>query len=494
MLPTIDRLKFDQQLNAFVDFLSTKSSVPFVSFASHPYLEQEENYKYDLHRLARRELKLDCWREDEIGSGVILEFLIRAIELKENNIVRWQAQYGEASRPHQKLYLARDDVELRNRVESVIYGLFHSHNDENAFQGLANIFGRKYPLLAYLLFLKDRDKYLPIAPTVFDEVFELLGAEFKTSYQCSWGNYNTFLNIIAELRVLLSRSLGRSVDVSLLDAHSFAWILVRQMRSDQDSSEGRMSCAKLGKPKIPEKPFLVTETSFYNWLVNIGKTEKTAHNYSRAIAGAMSKWGVKEGIIFHSLLEIDSMTKLALVSQEIRNLPIYEQRNTVGKGMYSAALNAFKECFADIAGTEITEDIEQLSSRRDLTETDRIALVKTRLGQGLFRRDLVDYWQGCAISGYKKTNLLIASHIMPWKDADDAQRLDCFNGLLLLPNFDKAFDQNLISFTKNGDLLISNELERPKLLGIEAGMTIKLAAMHQPYMEYHRDEFFRRQT
>ncbi len=97
---------------------------------------------------------------------------------------------------------------------------------------------------------------------------------------------------------------------------------------------------------------------------------------------------------------------------------------------------------------------------------------------------------GCAVTGYKSTKLLIASHIKPWRSSDNKERLDMFNGLLLIPNLDKAFDKGFISFKKNGDVLISELLQKPELLGINPELRVKVSDQHQQYLEYHRDIVF----
>ena len=67
------------------------------------------------------------------------------------------------------------------------------------------------------------------------------------------------------------------------------------------------------------------------------------------------------------------------------------------------------------------------------TEAER--LVVQRVGQDVFRRALVQYWDGrCAVTGISDSALLRASHIVPWSACtSDAQRLDVNNGLSFLP-------------------------------------------------------------
>jgi predicted restriction endonuclease len=50
---------------------------------------------------------------------------------------------------------------------------------------------------------------------------------------------------------------------------------------------------------------------------------------------------------------------------------------------------------------------------------------------------------------------LIASHIKPWRSANNQERIDGSNGLLLAPHVDLLFDRGLISFTDEGSLLVS---------------------------------------
>src|SRR5438093_853602 len=52
----------------------------------------------------------------------------------------------------------------------------------------------------------------------------------------------------------------------------------------------------------------------------------------------------------------------------------------------------------------------------------------------------------CPLTGVTVPAVLRASHILPWADCTDAQRLDVHNGLLLSALWDAAFDCGLVSF------------------------------------------------
>lgn len=126
-------------------------------------------------------------------------------------------------------------------------------------------------------------------------------------------------------------------------------------------------------------------------------------------------------------------------------------------------------------------------------ETERMALQKARLGQGEFREGLLDYWQGCAVTGIDPPELLRASHIKPWRLSTNPERLDKFNGLLLLPQYDHLFDRGYITFGERGELVASPAIVTlpERLLGImQEARLRKLASEHQPFLDFHRKEVF----
>lgn len=128
------------------------------------------------------------------------------------------------------------------------------------------------------------------------------------------------------------------------------------------------------------------------------------------------------------------------------------------------------------------------------TEAER--LVVQRVGQDLFRAGLMDYWDGrCAVTGLAVPELLRASHIKPWAACEtDAERLDVFNGLLLAPNIDAAFDQGFITIALDGHVDLSERLDETarSLLGLKA--TANLRALddgHRGYLKWHKERVFR---
>ena len=128
------------------------------------------------------------------------------------------------------------------------------------------------------------------------------------------------------------------------------------------------------------------------------------------------------------------------------------------------------------------------------TEAER--LVVQRVGQDIFRRGLVEYWDGrCAITGLDVPDLLRASHIKPWADCNtDAERLDVFNGLLLAPHLDAVFDSGFITVAEDGTVLISDALPSSARSTLRLDRLLNVHGLHhahERYMSWHRSKVFR---
>ena len=116
-----------------------------------------------------------------------------------------------------------------------------------------------------------------------------------------------------------------------------------------------------------------------------------------------------------------------------------------------------------------------------------------RVGQSEFRLTLLAYWKGCAVTGFTCEPLLRASHILPWMDCTSTQKTDVFNGLLLAPHLDAAFDCGYISFEDDGSILISSSLlgSDASILGLRPNLRLKkVHASHAPYLALHRTKIF----
>ena len=137
---------------------------------------------------------------------------------------------------------------------------------------------------------------------------------------------------------------------------------------------------------------------------------------------------------------------------------------------------------------------EHAAEYNTLTKTERDAIVKSRLGQGLFRNNLVRLWGSCSVTGMGTITLLRASHIKPWKTSTNPERLNPYNGLLLIPNYDLLLDKGLITFRNNGHVMISDKLNPVEKRVFQVHEELRLRRTYaegQEFLEYHRDIIFR---
>lgn len=231
--------------------------------------------------------------------------------------------------------------------------------------------------------------------------------------------------------------------------------------------------------------------TFEQWMRHRGLAAASVKKYGGAISGVISQWATDNGLIAGPLTSIQSLSQFNAIAARIQGLPIYQERNERGNSMYGSALKKYAEYLAEGFDSDIEADVEKILAASGTTDTEKASWIKTRIGQGSFRQKLIALWGGCAITGYKDTSMLVASHIKPWRASSNDERLDRYNGLLLLPTFDKAFDSGLMSFGSSGKILISPLLENPETLGVVADLRLSLRQEHQPYMAFHREQVFR---
>lgn len=146
---------------------------------------------------------------------------------------------------------------------------------------------------------------------------------------------------------------------------------------------------------------------------------------------------------------------------------------------------------ASLPDAPLREFQEKTKNLPRTTEAER--LVVQRVGQGVFRDGLIDYWQGqCPLTGISDTALLRASHIVPWTDCrNDAERLDVHNGLLLSALWDAAFDRGLVTFNDDGCPVFSPALSASAVDELRWTKPMPLTDKHRERLQYHRSKLFR---
>ena len=109
------------------------------------------------------------------------------------------------------------------------------------------------------------------------------------------------------------------------------------------------------------------------------------------------------------------------------------------------------------------EDIRRIEIDGSIPETQRLQLAKARVGQGLFRKRVILLDGACRVTGVTDTRVLVASHIKPWRDASNPERVSGYNGILLSPHVDALFDERFITFDDDGLMRVHASLPRDVL-------------------------------
>lgn len=148
-------------------------------------------------------------------------------------------------------------------------------------------------------------------------------------------------------------------------------------------------------------------------------------------------------------------------------------------------------------GAEALDDVieQEIRSRSDLAETEKVQMIKSRRGQGLFRSRVELIEPRCRVTGVTAREHLRASHIKPWRDSNNTEKLDGNNGLLLAPHIDHLFDRGYISFDNDGHLLLSNVLDnsvREAWFINVSNFPASFNSQQRNFLAYHRENVFKK--
>jgi hypothetical protein len=149
----------------------------------------------------------------------------------------------------------------------------------------------------------------------------------------------------------------------------------------------------------------------------------------------------------------------------------------------------------DVANLNLKAINVDIIPEDSLGGTETLAVGKRRIGQGKYRRDVIELWDGkCAITGSSIQELLVASHIVPWKDSNSFEKTDKQNSILLNALFDKLFDKYLISFNDDGKILLNKRIDKSEQvqLNISGNEFIPIKSERMlSYLRKHKIEFVR---
>ena len=223
-MESISEEKLISKLEAYKKYLESQGHEENGPF----YRDVEEDYKRNIAEKAAEALDSDNWTEENIGTGTIRDHAIKAVQRHINLIGRFQVSSFS------------DKVKGNtSAAERILFDLYHEHKDQECFELLCTLLGKKYDLMSYLYFIRDPSKYLPVRSSIFDKVFKKYEIDLQTNGRCSWDNYQKFIGVVTQVRDLM-RDYYNDVNIDLLDAHSFLWTLNSEdfSQGEKVSSEG----------------------------------------------------------------------------------------------------------------------------------------------------------------------------------------------------------------------------------------------------------------
>jgi putative restriction endonuclease len=169
------------------------------------------------------------------------------------------------------------------------------------------------------------------------------------------------------------------------------------------------------------------------------------------------------------------------------------------RGQGNAYIYYFR-LFMDYFGEEdhpytIKKEEQKIEQKIELSEEDKKNLSSARLGQGKYRNELLKQCTLCPITLITDDRILIASHIKPWVDSNDQEKLDPKNGFMFTPTFDFLFDRGYITFDSDKKIKISPWLSKVTCsrLNISEGKRYPLLPTEgrEEYLDYHLKNIFK---
>lgn len=179
----------------------------------------------------------------------------------------------------------------------------------------------------------------------------------------------------------------------------------------------------------------------------------------------------------------------------------------ISRAAYAIAVGGSQQRYVNTPAVAVEDVIAQadqdvedvLRQDQTLVPTERQQLVLARRGQGIFRERVLALEPSCRVTRISNPHLLVASHIKPWRSCKDShERLNGANGLMLAPHIDWLFDRGFITFTDDGNLLISWLLRQEDRAALHIPSSLLTATAFNSdqtiFLEYHRTSIFLKST
>ena len=276
----IDTEKFNQTLQLLIGYIigaqeknhcDNPTKIDFHS----GWLCEQEGYKRYIWHEAQKILKCNEWLENDLPGRDITNRVLKCMNIKI-----------ETGKPQNLLYYTermryeRILEEKPQEVEDLIRRIYCSPDEEKAFRQGCALFGKQYPLMAFLFFLKGEGgnpagtiRYLPVSPKNMESRFARLGIQSDCLSECTWENYQEYLRIFDDVQKRLQEQLN--LDVEKIDAHSLVWTTwilndnaysVSETARQDAAMEAEISTIREGRDRLALIKSRVNQSAFRNYL------------------------------------------------------------------------------------------------------------------------------------------------------------------------------------------------------------------------------------
>jgi hypothetical protein len=212
--------------------------------------------------------------------------------------------------------------------------------------------------------------------------------------------------------------------------------------------------------------------------------------------------------VFVPLLQGEAFAPLSSTGDGFQHVYLTSISDVMGEAVIGLAgettafgLNVLRESSSILVERELSgqlewEEIEQRHILEgNIPTTTRKALVQARVGQGLFKDRVSSIEKQCRLTFVTNPAHLIGSHIKPWRESNNDERLHSANGLLLTPTADHLFDRGFITFDDNGEVLVSPvaDVVSLKRMGLDPAnppRPLPFNVDQRHFLAHHRKEIF----
>ena len=234
----IDTEKFNQTLQLLIGYIidaqekdTQKKDAQKKNHCDNPtkidfhsgWLSEQEGYKRYIWHEAQKILKCNEWVENDLPGCDITNRVLKCMDIK--------IETGEPQNLldyRYKIHYKKILEEKPQEVEDLLRRIYCSPDEEQAFRQGCALFGKRYPLMAFLFFLKGEGgdsagtiRYLPVSPRNMESRFARLGIQSDCLSECTWENYQEYLCIFDDVQKRMQEQLN--LDVEKIDAHSLVW-------------------------------------------------------------------------------------------------------------------------------------------------------------------------------------------------------------------------------------------------------------------------------